>query len=165
MSATVTCPSWCNANGNQPCVGDHFRDIGSVKASGGDIMQRIEGPDDFPTVQVTVGFCESPPPVADDEPYITVGICGDVVERDIALRAGEIRRLITMLEVALNTIEEPTAEEKVDEARKVVSSLLAKHGITDPAHAKRLVRERFSDDELHQWKRALRALDGNGAIG
>ena len=43
MSATVTCPSWCNANGNQPCVGDHFRDIGSVKASGGDIMQRIEG--------------------------------------------------------------------------------------------------------------------------
>lgn len=160
-AAVITCPQWCLSD---PCKGEHFREVRRVKASGADLALRIHDPEDFPEVVVTLGFCEHPSEVPDDEPYITVGVLDETTERDLPLRAGEVRNLITALQTALGILEEPTVEERIEEARKVVAHLLCKHGITDQKQAKRLIRERFTEDDLHQWKRALRALDGNGAI-
>lgn len=46
-----------------------------------------------------------------------------------------------------------------------VLRLYAKHDITDPSQAKRLARERFTQDELDEYQHALALLDGSGAIG
>lgn len=50
-------------------------------------------------------------------------------------------------------------------AMSIVQELFAKHGITDPSQAKRLIRERFTQTELERYKAARRVLDGLGAIG
>ena len=50
-------------------------------------------------------------------------------------------------------------------ALAVCQTLLRRHGITDITQARRLIQERFTDDELAQWKRARDVLDGNGVIG
>jgi hypothetical protein len=54
----------------------------------------------------------------------------------------------------------PTADAFV-----TVQVLFAKYGITDPAQAKRLVRELFTQEDLDAYKAAMEVLDGSGVIG
>ncbi|MGC5584137.1 hypothetical protein [Ornithinimicrobium sp. W1665] len=51
------------------------------------------------------------------------------------------------------------------EAARTIRDLFARHGISDRDQAKRLVRERFTQDELDAYKEALEVLDGMGVIG
>ena len=53
----------------------------------------------------------------------------------------------------------------VNLAVATIKDLYSKHEITDPEQAKRLVRERLSDEELHRYTQARDLLDGMGAIG
>lgn len=58
----------------------------------------------------------------------------------------------------------PTIED-VKAAAITVRTLLRRHGITAQDQARRLIRERFSDDELAQWRKAREILDASGVIG
>lgn len=50
------------------------------------------------------------------------------------------------------------------DAREVVIDLLRKHNITDARLAKRLARERFSQDEWDAYLRAIKTLDAMGEL-
>jgi hypothetical protein len=53
----------------------------------------------------------------------------------------------------------------VPEARGAIRGLFAKYLIDDPNQAKRLVRERFSEDDRLSYVAALKILMANGELG
>lgn len=50
------------------------------------------------------------------------------------------------------------------EARQVVIDLFHKHGITDVAQAKRLARDRFSQQDWDAYTAAIKLLDAMGDL-
>ena len=54
---------------------------------------------------------------------------------------------------------------KVVLARQTVAEAFAAAGVTDPNQAKRLLRERLSEDMLQAYFSAVRVLDGAGELG
>ncbi len=50
-------------------------------------------------------------------------------------------------------------------AKQVILDLLHEYGIDDQNQAKRLVRERFTEDDRRAYVAALKVLYGNGALG
>lgn len=53
----------------------------------------------------------------------------------------------------------------IDLAMATVKDLYARHEITDPNQAKRLAREKFTNEELERYKLARDLLMSLGAIG
>lgn len=51
------------------------------------------------------------------------------------------------------------------EAADLIIRLFIKYKIDDPRQAKRLVRERFTQEDLDAYRAARDLLDGTGAIG
>lgn len=50
-------------------------------------------------------------------------------------------------------------------ATSTITRLFAKYGITDPAQAKRLIREKATQEDLEDYQQAIKILDGSGALG
>jgi hypothetical protein len=54
---------------------------------------------------------------------------------------------------------------KIPAARQVITELFRKYLIDDPNQARRLVRERFSEDDRQAYVAALKVLMANGELG
>lgn len=53
----------------------------------------------------------------------------------------------------------------VAEAADVIKEIFARHRITDPNQARRILRENATQDELDRYRAAIEVLDGMGVLG
>ncbi len=67
--------------------------------------------------------------------------------------------------MSATTTPAPQAADTPTTAVAIITKLFARHGITDPTQAHRLIRERFTDAQLDAYKHARDLLDGSGVLG